>query len=145
MVGFGWHSPMPTPFSSDLASGGATLGGYGRLWGWNWGGGRRQQRLDGVPECDVKGRRFLHRTVQISAALLKIKWIPCFYNCKSEYEIMTFNIQVVWEESCYLWDDLPRHENISKVHVKDHADNLDEEILLVRGVVLVSAVISTQL
>jgi hypothetical protein len=101
--------------------------------------------LDGVPKRDVKGRRFLERIVQVPPALLKVNWIPCFYNCRSEHGIRTFEVQVVREESGYLRDGLPGQENVSKIPVKDSADSLNEERLLVRGVVLVSAVISTQL
>ena len=74
-----------------------------------------------------------------------MNWIPYFYNCRSKHGIRTFDLQVVWKKNGYLRDGLPRHENVSKIHVKDLADNLNEEKLLLRGVAFVSAVIFIQL
>ena len=63
----------------------------------------------------------------------------------SEHGINTLNIQVVWEKCRYLKYSLSRKENVSKIPVKDPADNLYEKMLLLGGVIFVSAVISTQL
>ena len=49
---------------------------------------------------------------------------------------MTFDIQVVWEESVYLRDGLLRQKNVSKVHVKDPTHNLNKERLHVWGLFL---------
>ena len=57
--------------------------------------------------------------------MLKVNRIPCFYNYRSEHGLRTLNIQVVREESGDLKDGLPRQENISKIHVEDSADSLN--------------------
>ena len=74
-----------------------------------------------------------------------MNWIPCFYNGRSEHGIRTYDIEVVREKNWYLRDGFTGQENISKIPVKNPTNSLNEERLLVRGVVFVSAVISTQL
>ena len=49
---------------------------------------------------------------------------------------MTFDIQVVWEESEYLRDGLLRQKNVSKVYVKEPTYNLNKEMLHVWGLFL---------
>ena len=80
-----------------------------------------------------------------TTALLKVNWIPYFYNCNSVHGIRTFDIQAVRKESKNLRGGLPGHENVSKIPVEHHADSLNEEMLFLRRIILVSAIISTQL
>jgi len=99
----------------------------------------------GVPEGDVKGRRFGGRAIQIPSASFPVNGVPGIHDTIGKHEILTIFLQEISKERRSSRKSLGRKENVFKIPVEYSMQSRFEQVLLVHGVVLVDSLLNCKL